>query len=107
MAHKSCLILEENQLKIKLVCRLAFPHCEVGKSQVDQANKVHHGKDYGASRGVFPDELVEQQADGADDNQDKGGGFQEVSHSLTLIIAYFSMLSFPTLPPSQHWRLIP
>jgi len=48
---------------------------------------------------MLPDKFVEQQAGGADDNQDEGGGFQEVSHISTLIIAYFSMLSFPTPAP--------
>ena len=44
---KSAFILKEKQLKIKLVC-LALPHPEVGKSQVNQANEIDHGKDDGA-----------------------------------------------------------
>jgi len=65
-------------LKIKLVC--FAPHAEVGKRQVDQANEVHHGKDNGAGRRVLPDKLVQQQTGGADDNEDEGGYFEEVSH---------------------------
>ena len=58
----------------------SVPHAKVGKSQVHQANEVHHGKDDGAGRGVLPDELIEQQAGCADKYKDERGGFEEVSH---------------------------
>ena len=54
----------------------------MGKSQVDQPHKVYYGEDDGAGGGVFPEELVQQQASGAQDNQDKGGDFYEVFHLL-------------------------
>ena len=55
-------------------------HGKVGKSQLDQAHEVHHGKDNGAGGGVLPGELVQQQAGGADEDKDKGDDFNEVSH---------------------------
>ena len=50
----------------------------MGKSKVDQSNEVHHGKNDGAAWRMFPNELIQQQSDGADDNQDEGGDFDEI-----------------------------
>jgi hypothetical protein len=52
----------------------------MGESQVNQADKVHHGEDDGAGGGVLPDELVQQEAGRADYNQDEAADFKEISH---------------------------
>jgi len=70
----------------------------MSKSQVDQSYKVHHGEDYGAGGGMLPDELVEQQAGGAYDNEGRGGDFEEIFH-LNTDYSIFQCYLFPPCRP--------
>ena len=75
MAPRSVIILRyydgENQVLIPGSSSVLFSQAKVGKRQARKANQVHHGKDYGAARGVSQDKLVHQEANGTGGNQDE------------------------------------